>query len=150
MRCKTSKKKLHNWLDSSVTRPMPDDVRVHLRVCDECRGFVRHWNSIEMGLIKARMDTPVPSRQFLENIQLDMQSKVSRGPSRVIVLPRSLRFAGALAALILAAFVLRSGLGLSSRGGQNYAGGSGLIKPYAVEHSEPEVAPTNPVIFDKN
>ncbi|MEP6755063.1 MAG: hypothetical protein ABJA67_06160 [Chthonomonadales bacterium] len=108
---------------------MPEDIRVHLRECDDCRNFVRQWNSIEIAIQKSKAEVITPSMGFLQNLQTNLHVEPKRQPRQFNFRLNRLSFAGAFAAIIVLAILLRIGIGISARNTTE------PVRPYAIEHS---------------
>ena len=86
---------------------MPDGVKDHIKDCSTCREFIKQWNSIEVGLVSMREQTPVMSSGFTSMLNARLETVKPGSPIlyrfRSLIPPRQARMAliGASAALLV-------------------------------------------------
>ncbi len=125
MRCDSTVKQIQSWFDTPGAAPMPDTVRDHIRDCSSCRAFIKQWNSIEVGLVSMREQSPLLSSSFNAALNTRLQT-VKRGPAilywfRGLIPPRQARLAlaGSSAALLVWLCYLLGGAVMGSFSGRN-------------------------------
>jgi predicted anti-sigma-YlaC factor YlaD len=143
MRCENSRARIQEWLDTPGATAMSPEIGEHIRECTECRGFIKKWNSIELGLQSMREQAPQLSSDFSFSVQSRIQAEQAASRSPWSFRPWHFALVGAsAAALFIAMFFHFSGGVRTNRGNvHNPASSLAAAREAAPNHS---MEPTNP------
>lgn len=73
MHCHKARALIQDWFDQLGATPMPDAIRDHVHLCEDCRLFIKQWNAIELGLQALKEQTPTVSRDLRMGIRSRIQ-----------------------------------------------------------------------------
>jgi hypothetical protein len=115
MRCDVTVEQIQNWFDTPGSAPMPDGVKAHIKDCSTCREFIKQWNSIEVGLVSMRDQTPGMSSGFTSALSARLETVKPGSPLlyrfRSLIPPRQARMAlitGSAALLVWLCYAIAS------------------------------------------
>lgn len=144
MRCAISREKLQDWFDQPGTPGLPPDLASHVRECTDCRGYVKRWNAIELGLQSMRLDSSQPSVDIAAAVRARIQSPMQRSERWLTFPARRLALVGATAAAAMAAVALALwGARLFAPASHTTASTLAIMRPAAPAHT-PGPAPGLP------